>query len=608
MHMSRKRKASLRARASEMTRQKVERRLSSNEDTSVEVRAGPSEEISERTTSPTTEESSSVAIVSFEDLPAPLELNMSDEEVNEDEDFEDKIAEDEIHAIYEDWLSDMKRTDKQKVTMIVYDNYIQRFGLTKTGAAEETGKLFGVNEKTIRRWRNEFLSNSGEFDEDWRGRHDRYHVMMDEQYRDIALEWVRQHASVKGTANMTSLDFCKWVDGTLLPLVREHHPHIPAKISLNTACRWLHKLGFQPSSTRKGVYIDGHERTDVIEYRTLYLRRLEILSSTHAPPPLCTDEVSEPFIGPQRRHLVLLFHDESTYHSNEDQGWMWAEKGNQPIKPKGQGRGIMVSDFVDEFNGLLSLTTEEFERGKLVYPDLKQKARALLKYGAEGEGYWNSDKFIAQVENVIKIVKIKYPMELYDVIWLFDHSSGHTAFAEDALNVNKMNVRPGGAQPKMRDTMWRGRVQRMVLPDGTPKGMKQVLIERGINVTKMKAEQMREVLHGMADFKYEKTRVETLLHSNSFKGYFIPKFHCELNPIERVWAQSKKFTRAHCDYTFHGLENTLDQSLDSIPLDTIRRFFRKMRDYLAAYREGLTLGPQMEAALKQYKSHRKVRE
>jgi len=149
----------------------------------------------------------------------------------------------------------------------------------------------------------------------------------------------------------------------------------------------------------------------------------------------------------------------------------------------------------------------------------------LLKYGTEGEGYWNSDKFIAQVENVIKIVKVKYPKEFYDVIWLFDHSSSHTAFAEDALNVNKMNVRPGGAQPKMRDTMWRGRAQRMVFPDGMPKGMKQVLIERGINVTKMKAEQMREVLQGMPDFKYEKTRVETLLHSNSFKGYFIPKFH-----------------------------------------------------------------------------------
>ena len=119
------------------------------------------------------------------------------------------------------------------------------------------------------------------------------------------------------------------------------------------------------------MYIDGHERSDVVEYRKLYLKRLEIISLTHAPPPFCQDEQPvEHFIGPQRKSVVLLFHDESTFHSNEDQGWMWAEKGKQPIRPKGLRRGIMVSDFVDEFNGLLTLTEGEFERGRLMYPDL----------------------------------------------------------------------------------------------------------------------------------------------------------------------------------------------------------------------------------------------
>ena len=112
------------------------------------------------------------------------------------------------------------------------------------------------------------------------------------------------------------------------------------------------------------MYIDGHERDDVVEYRKLYLKRMNILHATHCPQPCHADEIPpEPFIGPQCRNLVLLFHDESRYHSNEDQGWMWAEKGNQFIRPKGLGRGIMVSDFVEEFNSLLSLTSEEFERG-----------------------------------------------------------------------------------------------------------------------------------------------------------------------------------------------------------------------------------------------------
>ena len=36
----------------------------------------------------------------------------------------------------------------------------------------------------------------------------------------------------------------------------------------------------------------------------------------------------------------------------------------------------------------------------------------------------------------------------------------------------------------MRDTYWGGKLQRMVYRDGTLKGMKAVLIERGVNVTK----------------------------------------------------------------------------------------------------------------------------
>ena len=62
----------------------------------------------------------------------------------------------------------------------------------------------------------------------------------------------------------------------------------------------------------------------------------------------------------------------------------------------------------------------------------------------------------------------------------------------------------------------------------------------------------------MPDFKDKKTKVETLLIDNGYKAYFIPKFHFELNPIERVWAQSKKYSRANSDYSFKGLEETVE--------------------------------------------------
>ena len=74
---------------------------------------------------------------------------------------------------------------------------------------------------------------------------------------------------------------------------------------------------------------------------------------------------------------------------------------------------------------------------------------------------------------------------------------------------------------------------------------------------------------------------------HDYDGFCIPKFHCELNPIERVWAYSKKYTRAHFDYSFNSLEVTINPALKSVTLDLIRKYCRKMRDYMAAYREGL---------------------
>ena len=79
----------------------------------------------------------------------------------------------------------------------------------------------------------------------------------------------------------------------------------------------------------------------------------------------------------------------------------------------------------------------------------------------------------------------------------------------------------------------------------------------------------RQALQRMPDFKYKKTKVETLLLDNGYKAYFISKFHCELNPIERVWAQSKKYSRVNCDYSFKGLEETVEPALESVSLDSI---------------------------------------
>ena len=83
----------------------------------------------------------------------------------------------------------------------------------------------------------------------------------------------------------------------------------------------------------------------------------------------------------------------------------------------------------------------------------------------------------------------------------------------------------------------------------TPKGFKQILIERGINITKVKLDDMRALITTHPDFHNEQPEIVKFLRTNGFGCIFLPKFHCELNPIEKCWSQAKHYTRAHTNYT-----------------------------------------------------------
>ena len=60
------------------------------------------------------------------------------------------------------------------------------------------------------------------------------------------------------------------------------------------------------------------------------------------------------------------------------------------------------------------------------------------------------------MERAIETAETKYPkQDGWRHVWVFDHSSCHAAMADDALDVTKMNVKPGGKQRIMRDTVWK---------------------------------------------------------------------------------------------------------------------------------------------------------
>lgn len=139
----------------------------------------------------------------------------------------------------------------------------------------------------------------------------------------------------------------------------------------------------------------------------------------------------------------------------------------------------MVTDFVDEINGYLSLSEAEIERRNETDPSIPLFARETLEIGKENEGYFNADKFCLQVAKAARIAAFKYPLEEYNIVWVFDQARIHTTYdsTSDALIASRMNVNPGGQQPVMR-TSWytvNGIPQRMTTADGQPKGLRNVL-------------------------------------------------------------------------------------------------------------------------------------
>jgi len=115
---------------------------------------------------------------------------------------------------------------------------------------------------------------------------------------------------------MTTTDFCKWVNKTLLPNFTLE-PGLPQKVSVETARTWLHHLGFEVLTPKKGIFIDGHERPDVVASRETFLRKMVkigFLHFTNAPTEAILANINAPILE-RRSKTVVFCHDKSTFQA-----------------------------------------------------------------------------------------------------------------------------------------------------------------------------------------------------------------------------------------------------------------------------------------------------
>ena len=84
--------------------------------------------------------------------------------------------------------------------------------------------------------------------------------------------------------------------------------------------------------------------------------------------------------------------------------------------------------------------------------------------------------------------------------------------------------------------------------------------------------------------------------------FSFPRFHCELNAIERLWCHAKKILTCTCQWNYWKI---VPESLDTCHTDLISKFFVTCRDYMKDYRDGCTCR-DVDSRVKLYKSHRRI--
>jgi hypothetical protein len=294
----------------------------------------------------------------------------------------------------------------------------------------------------------------------------------------------------------TPATFCQLLNNHLLATI----PNAPALIKLETARRWMYHLGFHPARQGKHYYVDGHEREDVVQYRGQFLHRMVEYERRvgHWDGAMEDEDYVAPQLTPGERRLIVVTHDESIFYSNEAVSVIWEEDGHNHLRPKSRGRSQHVSGFCCPCHGFIEDDGPEDDPATTECCSFH-----IITPGKNDDGYWTNDDLVKQLDKVIPLFERWHPD--CQLLFLFDNSGNHHKRAPDGLCAQTMNLKDGGKNaPRQRNTTWDGQPQLMTLPDGTPKGLRTVLMERGGWVPGMTVAEARAAVADYPDFRAQK--------------------------------------------------------------------------------------------------------
>jgi hypothetical protein len=137
------------------------------------------------------------------------------------------------------------------------------------------------------------------------------------------------------------------------------------------------------------------------------------------------ENILEPVILEGDKKIVFVTHDESTFYANDGKKDLWLLEGENYIRKKGPGSSIMVSEFQCPCHGTMKIES--------------WSSRTLFKAGDSREGWWTYKHMVEQLEeNAIGLFEALHPG--CTAVFLFDNSSNHGAYADDALVASRMTL------------------------------------------------------------------------------------------------------------------------------------------------------------------------
>ena len=175
--------------------------------------------------------------------------------------------------------------------------------------------------KMIRFWAK-YFREFGEFPKRTHGKHSKViSFILDEDISMHCAAYIRSLGR-KERQRLSGKSFRDWINSNIAGI----------QVSESTAQRWLHHLGFHFSSVSNGIYVDGHEREDVVLYRKSFVRRLMVFKERMSS--FDDARVTPPQLERGLKELVLVVHDECCFAAHDGKKFVWMRDGEPPLRPK----------------------------------------------------------------------------------------------------------------------------------------------------------------------------------------------------------------------------------------------------------------------------------